>query len=289
MSTDTIDISGMLAPGQENLLDEFLAGNTESTGSEAAGGDALDQFLAAQEESEQPTEDDGLPEKYRGKSAAEVYRLTLQEAEYRAQQGKQAPDPAPEAYTPELGVELYGETVAAAITAAEINPLDMAAKLRAGEDVSSYKQALVEKGGIPAAVLDAYLAGVTPAPEAPAATGLTAQDQAELKAAVGGDAAFTQLAGWMQENLSAEELADYNAVVDAGDKRAIRLALRAFQGRATTPAPRAKRIGGGDPGPAGMAFETRKDWEAARFSPKYESDAKYRAQVDAGLLRSDWA
>ncbi len=295
--SDTIDISQMIAPGQEDLLAEFLSGEQGQPTEEAAPrGDALDQFLAAQEQGEQgqkPLEDDGLPEKYRGKSPAEVYRLTLQEAQYRAQQqGSQQPaDPAPETYTPEMGVELYGETVAAAIAAAEINPLEMAAKLKAGEDVSSYTQALVEKGGIPKSVVDAYLAGVTPAPAAAPPAGLTDADQAEIKAAIGGDTEFTQLAQWMQASLSPDELADYNAVVDAGNKQAIRLTLRALHARAkaaTTP-PTPRLIGGSDPGPSGLDFPTRSDWETARFSRRYDSDAKYRAQVDAGLLRSSWA
>jgi hypothetical protein len=292
--SDTIDISQMIAPGQENLLEEFLSGEpAEDTADAAPRGDALDQFLTAQEQGDQPAEDDGLPEKYRGKSAAEVYRLTMQEAQYRAQQqGMQEPaDPAPETYTPELGKELYGETVAAAIAAAEINPLEMAAKLKAGEDVSSYTQALVEKGGIPQTVLDAYLAGVTPAPAAAPPAGLSDVDQAEIKAAIGGDTEFTQLAQWMQGNLSPEELADYNAVVDAGNKQAVRLTLRTLHARAksaTAPAP-PRLIGGGDPGPSGLDFPTRSDWETARFSRRYESDANYRAQVDAGLVRSSWA
>lgn len=297
MSANTVDISQMVGPGQEEVLAEFLAGDTTPGGAPAPAteGDALDQFLAAQEQNEQsqqPPEDDGLPEKYRGKSPAEVYRLTLQEAEYRAKQGQQPPEPAPETYTPELGKQLYGETVAGAIAAAEINPLEMAAKLKAGEDVSDYTKALVEKGGIPEAVLTAYLAGLAPAPATQQSGGLSEADQAEIKAVVGGDAEFAQLAQWMQGNLSAEELADYNAVVDAGDKRAIRLTLRSLSARAkgaTAPPPTPRLIGGTDPGPAGLDFPTRGDWEKARFSRRYEGDAKYRAQVDAGLVRSSWA
>lgn len=292
--SDTIDISQMVAPGQEGLLEEFLSGApAEDTADAAPRGDALDQFLTAQEEEPagDPPADDGLPEKYRGKSAAEVYRLTMQEAEYRQQQQQGKPaDPAPETYTPEMGVELYGETVAGAIAAAEINPLEMAAKLKAGEDISSYTQALVEKGGIPKGVVDAYLAGVTPAAAVTPAAGLSDADQAQIKAAIGGDTEFSQLAQWMQGNLSADELADYNAVVDAGDVRAVRLAVRSLHARAKGAAPaQPKLIGGGDPSSPGIDFPTRADWDKARFSRQYESDPKYRAKVDAGLVKASWA
>ena len=74
MSTD---LKSMAGPGQEALLEEFLAGNE---GDDNISDGPLGQFLDQQEAPAEP-EDDGLPEKYKGKSAAEVYRLTMQEAE----------------------------------------------------------------------------------------------------------------------------------------------------------------------------------------------------------------
>jgi len=55
--------------------------------------------------------------------------------------------PTPDQYTPELGKQLYGDTVAGAIEAAQINPLAMAQKVYAGQDASSDIDALVEKDG----------------------------------------------------------------------------------------------------------------------------------------------
>ena len=52
-------------------------------------------------------------------------------------------------------------------------------------------------------------------------------------AEVGGQEAFQQLSGWAKANLDPAELADYNAVVDSGNKSAIRWALKAMQAKFT--------------------------------------------------------
>jgi hypothetical protein len=105
-------LKSMIAPGQEGLLEEFLSGQGEDPG---AGDGPLGQFLQEQEAAEAPapTEDDGLPEKYKGKSPAEVYRLTMQEAEYRAKQQGQLPAATPEIpeFTRDKSVADYGEAL----------------------------------------------------------------------------------------------------------------------------------------------------------------------------------
>ena len=45
-------------------------------------------------------------------------------------------------------------------------------------------------------------------------------DEAQLIDMVGGQESFNQLSAWAKSNLDAQELADYNAVVDSGNKQA---------------------------------------------------------------------
>lgn len=288
MTTDTVtdDLKEMLAPGQSDLLEEFLQEQ-----SAAATESPLDQFLAEQEQP--PAANDELPEKFKGKSAAEI-AAAYQELEKKL--GQRQPEPAapPAAtYTPEMGVELYGETVAGAIEAAEINPLEMAAKAEAGEDVSTYVDALVEKGGLPRSVVETYLQGVAPpaaAGQADAA-GLSDADVVALKAQVGGEEQFNQLSQWAVANLSPAELADYNAAVDGGNKAAVAWALRAMQARAGA-AREPQLISGGDPPSGGMIFESMKEITDAMNATdkqgrrRYEVDEKYRKAVEAGVARA---
>ena len=52
---------------------------------------------------------------------------------------------------------------------------------------------------------------------------------------VGGQESFNQLSAWAKSNLDAQELADYNAVVDSGNKQATMWALKALQAKAAGP------------------------------------------------------
>jgi hypothetical protein len=196
-------------------------------------------------------------------------------------------------------VEVYGETVATAIEAAEINPFEMAAKLEAGEDVATYVDALVEKGGLPRSLVETYLAGVKPqapaATEAAEAVSLNENPEAvaALRQSVGGDAAFEQLSRWAAVNLSAAEKADYQAAVDSGNVLAAQWALRAMQARAAGIKAEPDFLGGGSQTsePADV-YETRSDWQKARYAKDdngnelYARDDSYQRKVDAKHQRS---
>ncbi len=210
-------------------LDRYLA--AEEKASAAEGEDPLDGMLSpvgeqATEESSAAA-DDSIPEEYRGKTIQEV--IALAEAKAKAQ-----PSPAaipPEAYTPELGKSIYGESLSNLFAAAEVNPLQLDATLRSGGDVSEAVEALASKGGLPKAVVQTYLDGVKAA-AGPATAELSAADGAEIRQSVGGDEQFRKLSGWAVANLNTQDLADYNAAVDSGNKSIARFAVKALQAQA---------------------------------------------------------
>jgi hypothetical protein len=271
----------------------------------------LDQFLndlgiADGEPAPAPEEEAAKGEKLLGKfespeQLAKAYQELERKLGQKAEQAAppEAPAAPPEEYTPERGVEVYGETVATAIEAAEINPFEMAAKLEAGEDVAPYVNALVEKGGLPRALVETYLAGVKPqAPAAAAAAeAVSLNDNPEavaaLRQSVGGDAAFEQLSRWAAVNLNAAEKADYQAAVDSGNVLAAQWALRAMQARATGIKPEPDFLGGGaqTSEPADV-YESRSDWQKERYakddngSELYARDESYQRRVDAKHQRS---
>lgn len=215
---------------------------------------------------------------------------------------QQAPPAAVEieAYTPERGREVYGETVATAIEAAGVNPFEMAAKVEAGEDVAAFVDALVDKGGLPRPLVEAYLQGVRP-PAAPAATAPAGSinDSPELVAAlrqsIGGDAAFQKLSEWaaIPGNISPAELSEYQAAVDSGNVQATQWALRAFQARASQRQPEPAFLGGGTQAtePADT-YADREEWVRDRYAKDgdgrevYLRDESYQRRVDAKYQRS---
>jgi hypothetical protein len=95
------------------------------------------------------------------------------------------------------------------------------------------------------------------------------------------------------QNLDPQELADYNAAVDSGNKQAATWALKAIQARATGPATtEPKLISGGRP-PAVEKFESKQQVLDAmnkrneKGQKLYEVDEAYRSRFMQILDRSE--
>lgn len=287
--TPAPELQDMLAPGQEDMIDGFLEELEEEQAQQNTPAPAEEQQLLAG----------------KFKSTEELEKAYLEAQKLIGQRGQQptvkdsltAEDqaPTPEQYTPELGKQLYGATVATAIEAAEINPLEMAEKVQAGQDVSSYVEALVSKGGLPREVVETYLQGVKPAaaPAQPQGEGLTEADANELKAMVGGDQQFQQLSQWAVANLEPQELADYNAAVDSGNKAVARFALKQLQVRAGSDSQGEPKLISGGSAIKADVFESDRQAVDARSKRDangrflYETDPKYRQWYDKTLSRSN--
>lgn len=260
-----------VAPGQEALLEEFLA----------------------EREAEQAE-----PEKILGKfNSAEDLAKAYQELEKKLGQPKDQPTETlpsqPKAYTRDEGVKEYGEFLADKFEEAEFNPYEMAAAFEAGQDVEPFI-AQLEEVGIPRTVVERYLGGQTGGAQ------LSDADQAELKDMVGGEESFQQLSAWVKDNVPKEVVDEYNAVVASGNKEAIRWALRALQGSALqgsapkqAPLKEPELVGGGRAPSSGKTFESKAQvLEAmnklnAKGQRLYDVDEAYRAQVIRMLDASD--
>jgi hypothetical protein len=307
MSATTEQLLNLVRPGEEDrlsaALDEIEAEGSQPTDEEWDMSHPLDRMLAAEERAEQkqftpprrpaapaaddssdaddpladlltPVEDDTttdgdqatddeIPAEYRGKSLKEV--IALAEAKAKAPTiGNAIP---PEAYTPELGKALYGDALTGLFTAAEVNPLQLDATLRAGGDVSEAVEALATKAGLPKGVVQTYLDGVK-ASSPSSAPQLSAEDNAAIRQSVGGDEKFRALSGWVLANLSEGELAGYNAAIDSGNKELAAFAVKAIQAQAAAagnkPRPRSEpRLARGGRGQAAMRFSSQEQQNAA--------------------------
>lgn len=291
-------LKSMVAPGQEGLLEEFLAGN--ETDDNISDG-PLGQFLQEQEAptGEPPTpEEDGLPEKYKGKSAAEVYRLTMQEAEYRAKQQGQPPAAAPEIpeFTRDMAVADYGEALTDAFEKAEVNPYEIAAKVQAGQEVEATTIGkLVEATGFPQSVVEGYINSFRPAPAAPQGQPLDDAAKAQLVAAAGGTERVAAVNAWVMENVDASEVEAFNSLVDTGNGAAALALLKGFEARYDATTPREPQLlAGGTPSTrdGGLAFEDEDEAVAAmaktdaRGRNLYQTDPVYRKKVNQAMARS---
>lgn len=261
-------IEGMVAPGQENILEEFVK--------------------------EQETQE---PELLLGKfRSQDDLAKAYQELEKKLGQPKQETNPEPasaEGYSADQAVGVYGEGPVEALREKGIDMADVMFKADQGQDISEHYDTLAEAFGVTRQVVENYVSkaqGSAPA-EAP---GLTESDAAELKAMVGGDAAFSKLSQWAAGNLDQAELAKYNAVVDSGNKDAIEWALKALQARVAAPdsVVEPKLYGGGEAA-AKTKFESQQQVLDAmnkrngRGQRMYDVDEAYRDKVQRLLAVSD--
>ena len=271
LSTPEASQEGLVAPGQEGLLDQFV-----------------------QEQEQEQQQEQLLAGKF--KSVEDLAR-SYQELEKKLGQSPADPaetsaDSPTQGYTAEQAVEVYGKEAVETLASKGVDLAEVMWQADQGQDISNHYDDLAAAFNVPRQVVENY---VTKA-QAGGATepSLSDADVAELKAMVGGDESFTQLSQWAAANLDQAELAKYNAVVDSGNKQAIEWALKAIQARVSAPdaVVEPKLLGGGEAS-APARFESQQQVLDAmnkrneRGQRLYDVDEAYREKVKDLLARSD--
>jgi hypothetical protein len=272
LSTPEASAQNMVAPGQEALLDEFVREQQEAEEQERL----LGKFNSTEELAKAYQE----LEKKLGQSPADPT--------------KSSADSPTQGYTAEQAVEVYGKEAVETLAGKGVNLAEVMWQADQGQDISNHYDDLAAAFNVPRQVVENYVSKAQAAPTAaPSGDGLSDGDIAELKGMVGGDDAFTRLSQWAASNLSADELASYNAVVDGGNKDAVRWALIAMQAKATGTAPsEPKLIGGGKP-PTTERFESKQQVLDAmnkkndRGQRLYDVDDAYRQRFISLLQNSE--
>lgn len=265
----------VIAPGQENILEEFIQ--------------------------EQQAASEGEAEKLLGKfNSTEDLAKAYQELERKLGQndgGGSGPDhnQPSNGYTADQARELYGTEAVDALAEQGVDLADLMWKADTGVDISENYDTLAAAFNVPRQVVENYVSsaqkGGAPAPEAPA---MTAADEAAIKEQFGGEQGFAELSQWAEANLPKADLDSYNAVVDSGNKAAIEWALRAISARRQAPdaVVQPKLIGGGAPTQA-RRFESKQQVLDAmnkrneRGQRLYDVDEAYRDKVVALIGQSD--
>lgn len=105
---------------------------------------------------------------------------------------------------------------------------------------------------------------------------------------VGGREEYGQLTSWASENLTEQEAAMFDAVMDTGDPNAAYWAIRGLALQyADSNGYEGKRISGKAPSPVDNSFRSQAELVQAMSDPRYESDTAYRNDVMAKLENSN--
>ena len=125
-------------------------------------------------------------------------------------------------------------------------------------------------------------AGTTQAPQA------TSTDIEQIQESVGGETEYQNMIQWAGQNLSEQEVAMYDAVMDRGDPLAMFFAAQALNARYQDAVGYdGELLAGTAPKNTADVFRSQAELVAAMSDPRYDKDPAYRADVADKLERSN--
>ena len=260
---------GMVGPGQESIVEEFV------------------------KEQEQVQEEEAILGKF--KSPAELAKAYAELQRKMGQQSADQPEAQPvveteaaqeAGYSADQASEVYGKEAVSVLAERGIDLAQLMWNADQGADISEHYDTLAETFKVPRQVVENYVSKAQSA-SSDGEAGLSDADATALLNSVGGQENFNQLSSWAKSNLQPEELANYNAVVDSGNKDAISWALKAMQARQASPdaVVEPQLYGGGAPTDTRVVFESQQQVLDAmnkrndRGQRLYDVDEAYRNKV----------
>lgn len=124
--------------------------------------------------------------------------------------------------------------------------------------------------------------GATQTPQA------TSDDIVQIQESVGGDTEYQNMIQWASQNLSEQEVAMYDAVMDRGDPLAMFFAAQALNARYQDAVGYdGELLAGTAPKNTADVFRSQAELVAAMSDPRYDKDPAYRADVADKLERSN--
>lgn len=183
----------------------------------------------------------------------------------------------------------YGKAVDEALASADLTPADVATEWAEKGELSDSTYEALQKAGFPKEVVDTYVKGF----ERDAAEAEKGADDASadsdnlMEEHFGGQEGFDRVADWARNNLSEDDLASYNKLVNEGTPEAARMAtltLKAWYEAAEGKLP--NLIKGGQSASTGDGYASVQEMAAAMAEARRSGDpAKIRA-VEQKALRS---
>lgn len=215
------ELSEMVAPGQEDLIDNFV----KEVEQEQEG-------LQTPEQTEPQDQETLLAGKYKSKEDLEAAYLNAQKKIQELSEGKQQEEPL--RYTPEQAAETYGKEMVDKFTEMEVDLPEIMLKADKGEDISQHYSKLAEGFGVPEKAVEMFVqknGGKLAEAEQQASVQMSAAEEAGIINSIGGEQSFNQLSEWMSTNLSQSDLDGYNAAVNTGNKDIANFAITQMKSR----------------------------------------------------------
>jgi len=116
----------------------------------------------------------------------------------------------------------------------------------------------------------------------------TASDIEQIQESVGGTAEYQNMIQWAGQNLTEQEVAMYDKVMDRGDPLAMFFAVQALNARyQDSVGYEGEMLTGQAPRNASDGFRSQAELVAAMSDPRYDKDPAYRADIADKLERSN--
>jgi len=221
---------------------------------------------------------EGLPEKFKSvedmaKSYGELEsKLGAQDKSFENETEK-SNEPAKETKQEE-SLEIADK----AVSEAGLNMETLQSEYNENGQLADKSYEALEKAGIPKSYVDAFINGQS---------ALAAKQSAEVKAVVGGDDAYNEMAKWAADNMTEGEKTAYNTAINGGDLEVTKLAvagLKAKYDSANGTEPnllQAKAVPTGEGG-----YESWAQVTEAMSDPRYSKDTAYQNAVKAKIANS---
>ena len=108
-----------------------------------------------------------------------------------------------------------------------------------------------------------------------------------IKNSVGGDEAYGEMIGWAAENLSQDEINDYNSITNSGNPTAIKFAVESLSNRyQSSEGYEAPLVTGRKASSSVKAYRSQAELARDIANPLYSSDPAFRQDVEDRLARS---
>ena len=147
-----------------------------------------------------------------------------------------------------------------------------------------WDQGLVQEveGMNPVDVVNMFLSNQQQPPQA------TADDIEQIQGSIGGTEEYQSMIQWASQNLSEQEIAMYDAVMDRGDPLAMFFAVQALNGRyQDSVGYDGELLTGSAPRNQADVFRSQAELVAAMSDPRYDKDPAYRQDIADKLERSN--
>lgn len=191
----------------------------------------------------------------------------------------------PESEDKPSAAEIYGDFIGNRLEEAGVDYSDINARWQQEGRLSEEDYASLEGAGFSREMVDSYLTGLQYRTSQDSA--LAAQEVTAIKQEYGGEAQYNRMIEWAGNNLSQEEINDFNQLINTQPIGAVRLAIAGLHARYTSAEGREPKLLGGRPAKGSTdKFESTAQLVEAMKDPRYETDPAYRNKIQAKLSRS---